>query len=339
MEDFMEFTDYFCPVCEKRFINGDDVVVCPECGAPHHRECFEQLGHCFYEDRHSPGFSFENADNEQPDQETQSPDTVICPNCKAENEKTSFYCCKCGMPLSAQDRNQQQQADTNNAQQNQNRQAPPFGFGAAGAPAFDPLAGFNSEDEIAEGVKVGEAAKYIGKNTQYYLTVFNRIKTTGSSKFNFSAFLFSGAYFLYRKMYVQGIIIILLMIGLSVGSSYIMLSSDWYANYNNLLQSVQQGEVTNMFSGQMISLLIPTILSSLRLLIMLFCGLKANRTYYNYSMNVIRETKKEENEADVNKTLEARGGVNLPMAISFFAAFVVIYEICNFLVSSQSLWS
>ena len=70
MEDFMEFTDYFCPVCEKRFINGDDVVVCPECGAPHHRECFEQLGHCFYEDRHSPGFSFENADNEQPDQET-----------------------------------------------------------------------------------------------------------------------------------------------------------------------------------------------------------------------------------------------------------------------------
>lgn len=334
----MEFTDYSCPVCEKRFVNGDDVVVCPECGAPHHRECFEQLGHCFYEDRHSPGFSFDSADNEQSEQEAQTPETVICPNCKAENEKTSFYCCKCGIPLNAQDRNGQQANPNNGAQQSQGGQTPPFGFGAAGAPAFDPLAGLNSEDEIGEGVKVGEAAKHIGKNTQYYLRVFDRINKVGASRFNFAAFLLSGAFFIYRKMYVQGIIIILLMIGLTVGSTYLMLSGDWYANYNTLLQSVQQGEVSSLSVGQMIGLLIPALLSSLRLLIMLFCGLKANRTYYNYSMNVIREIKKEENEADVNKTLEARGGVNLPMAVSFFASFIVIYEICNFL-GNQNFWS
>ena len=29
----MEFTQYTCPVCDKRFENGDDVVVCPECGS------------------------------------------------------------------------------------------------------------------------------------------------------------------------------------------------------------------------------------------------------------------------------------------------------------------
>ena len=44
MEENMEFTQYTCPVCQKRFVLGDDVVVCPECGAPHHRECFEQNG-------------------------------------------------------------------------------------------------------------------------------------------------------------------------------------------------------------------------------------------------------------------------------------------------------
>ena len=35
----MDFTKYTCPVCGETFQNGDDVVVCPECGAPHHREC------------------------------------------------------------------------------------------------------------------------------------------------------------------------------------------------------------------------------------------------------------------------------------------------------------
>ena len=30
----MEFTQYNCPVCETEFENGDDVVVCPECGTP-----------------------------------------------------------------------------------------------------------------------------------------------------------------------------------------------------------------------------------------------------------------------------------------------------------------
>ena len=44
----MEFTQYNCPVCEKKFENGDDIVVCPECGTPHHRECYDSLGRCFY---------------------------------------------------------------------------------------------------------------------------------------------------------------------------------------------------------------------------------------------------------------------------------------------------
>ena len=45
----MEFTQYNCPVCKKQFEKGDDIVVCPECGAPHHRECYEQNGKCFFD--------------------------------------------------------------------------------------------------------------------------------------------------------------------------------------------------------------------------------------------------------------------------------------------------
>ena len=31
-----------CPVCGKSFQESDDIVVCPQCGAPHHRECWKQ---------------------------------------------------------------------------------------------------------------------------------------------------------------------------------------------------------------------------------------------------------------------------------------------------------
>ncbi len=332
----MEFTQYTCPVCEKRFENGDDVVVCPECGAPHHRECYESAEHCFYADKHAPGFSFENAGKENEEEEPQDSNVQICPQCREENEKTAFYCNKCGYPLQAQDRTQQ--TDTRQNQTNANRQGMPFGFGSAGAPMYDPLVGLNSEDEIADNVKVGEAAKFIGKSTPYYLQVFNRIKLFGSSKFNFSAFLFSGAYFLYRKMYAVGVVLILLMIGLSVGSAYLMMSNDWFTNYNAFMQSVSRGEQMNMFSPEMLSLLLPALLSSMRFVIMLICGFVANRSYYKHCTKVINEIKQEEKEEDINKTLEARGGVNLPMAISFFASFAVIYEICNILVNSQSFW-
>ena len=56
----MDFYKYKCPVCNKQFKEGDDIVVCPECGTPHHRECYEQEEHCFYQDKHSQNFSFEN---------------------------------------------------------------------------------------------------------------------------------------------------------------------------------------------------------------------------------------------------------------------------------------
>ena len=41
-----EYTHLPCAVCGKEFDENSDVVVCPVCGTPHHRECYKQLGHC-----------------------------------------------------------------------------------------------------------------------------------------------------------------------------------------------------------------------------------------------------------------------------------------------------
>ena len=51
----MDYTGIKCPVCGKAFTKQDDVVVCPECGAPYHRECYRNTGHCIFLEKHEKG--------------------------------------------------------------------------------------------------------------------------------------------------------------------------------------------------------------------------------------------------------------------------------------------
>ncbi len=43
----MDYINKFCPACSNNFTEDDDIVVCPECGTPHHRECYLKEGKCF----------------------------------------------------------------------------------------------------------------------------------------------------------------------------------------------------------------------------------------------------------------------------------------------------
>ena len=48
----MNYKNYKCPICNNQFTEEDDVVVCPECGTPHHRECYTENGKCANWDKH-----------------------------------------------------------------------------------------------------------------------------------------------------------------------------------------------------------------------------------------------------------------------------------------------
>lgn len=48
----MDYKKYICPVCNEKFIEDDDIVVCPDCGTPHHRNCYLENGRCFNFDKH-----------------------------------------------------------------------------------------------------------------------------------------------------------------------------------------------------------------------------------------------------------------------------------------------
>ena len=66
---------------------------------------------------------------------------------------------------------------------------------------------------------------------------------------------------------------------------------------------------------------------------MLVSGLTANRLYYKHSIkkiNQIKHQNKELSADELHQTLEAGGGVNLPLALSFGITTLVISYICNF---------
>ena len=88
------FIGYKCPVCGKPFAEGDDIVVCPDCGAPYHRECYHKLGRCQFESLHSPSFVWEPSPQEE--EAAKAARTIPCPACGTQVPGNSNFCPNCG---------------------------------------------------------------------------------------------------------------------------------------------------------------------------------------------------------------------------------------------------
>lgn len=61
----MDYRIYKCPVCEESFKENDDVVVCPDCGTPHHRDCWKKNGRCFNEEKHGKEITLPLAETDE----------------------------------------------------------------------------------------------------------------------------------------------------------------------------------------------------------------------------------------------------------------------------------
>ena len=54
-----------CAVCEAYLFEDDDVVCCPICGAPHHRDCYSAVGHCGLEKYHGTDLQYKAEETEE----------------------------------------------------------------------------------------------------------------------------------------------------------------------------------------------------------------------------------------------------------------------------------
>ena len=97
---------YGCPCegCGEPLTLQDDIVVCPDCGAPYHRTCYEKLGQCIHRPAHAAGYEWKF-----PYEESQ---LRTCPACGERTLRDAEKCRCCGAVLPPEEQEPSPVSDT-----------------------------------------------------------------------------------------------------------------------------------------------------------------------------------------------------------------------------------
>ena len=161
-----------------KFFDDEDIVVCPECGAPYHRECWNSVGTCIHSAEHGSyewkGDSaelrehLENVESAQINKPETSEDGFEIFHVESYDEYREIM-----------DRKLLEQ---------------------------------QKDFEEVDGVTAQELLKFVGKNGYYYLPVFKDIRKNNKLlKLNFASFLFFPIHCFYRRMNLFGVIMMVLL--------------------------------------------------------------------------------------------------------------------------------
>ena len=100
----MRYTGNICDGCNELILDNEDIVVCPECGTPQHRQCYDKNNQCVNAHLHEENFTWQGTVSEKTatasstlvNEEKKGQD-IVCPNCKQTNPSGTEVCRHCGM--------------------------------------------------------------------------------------------------------------------------------------------------------------------------------------------------------------------------------------------------
>ena len=190
---------YGCPCegCGEPLALKDDIVVCPDCGAPYHRTCYEKLGRCIHSPAHAAGYEWHFP--------YQDAELRTCPSCGERTLRSEETCRCCGAALPPETEADEQLNDRKAAQDEQHG-----GFDYERfyrqyeQQTMDPLhrnlqAAFG-KDELIDGIPSSDWMTYIGTAAPAYLNDYSRMQLQHTKiSMCFSALVFGPFYFFYRK--------------------------------------------------------------------------------------------------------------------------------------------
>ena len=250
----MKYINIPCTACGKTFEETDDVVVCPECGAPHHRACWTQDGRCAKDDAHAKGFVWRAPEPEKPPALPEEPapergntgnadheeirfrngeSVVPCPQCGAANYQNDIYCLRCGAKLDG---------TGDPYRDNGERRAASDPYFADYRYHFDRYGGI-SPDAPVDGIPCAEYSDFVGGSKPG--RIIRKVSTMEryDKRFSWSwAALFLGPiWFFWRKLKKEGAVFAAVLLFLSVlfgllqvNSAYVAYVKEIYAAYGKL---------------------------------------------------------------------------------------------------------
>ncbi len=263
-----------CPVCKNIFDEKSDIVVCPDCGTPHHRECYRSNGSCANLEKHSQNFEWKgiavNNENEQ---------KKICPKCGFSNPETSTVCSSCNERLG------------------EKMPFPPVAdhgvFDSENVTAPHEVYAKRLADMEIDGIPLRDLMVFVRKNPMYFLRIFPYLaQKSALPPFNWAALFFNFFYLFYRKMYKYGILF-LGAIFLFKLPSFLLMYKIWpqYAAMMPEFMNNVSAAYTFVpdFTGLEVLQLMSGIGSYLTALSSLVCGFMANKLYFKHCVNKVKQ--------------------------------------------------
>ncbi len=300
------FINSECIVCKEKFKDGDDIVVCPQCGTPYHRECYQNEGKCINTKLHEENISWSQKNGEQKQENGKK-----CVNCNTVNKPHSLVCENCGASLVDNldfGNGKHYDDDNSNFQSGHQDNA----FNGFNFDLKDKYCGIDPEEAFDKDVNVSEAAEFIGSNTPYYLILFKRMKDSGKKiTLNAVCILFPQFYFANRKMWLEAILTIFITTLLSVPG--------WIYMIAYVENSVEMTEAISIQSRlfEIIAQITNYATMGVRALACLF----ANWLYYRHMVRKIKAIKNSsDNKEVVNEKIQKTGGTSF---ISILVALAI----------------
>lgn len=287
----MDYTGNICPGCDIAFTDCDDIVVCPECGTPQHRECYEKENKCVNSDKHAEGYVWQGVTFKKPTvTHTPARETVPCPNCGNENPKGAEVCSTCGMKFTIFGMNVvDAMHEKENENKNHNNNIPdykaPFtlgegegfdginqqtandtaeaiknifsgefsenGQGSVSGDGRINLGGPFPLDDEIGGVRTNTIGNFIGSNALSYISKFRKIQAGSKLSFNFAAFFLSPYWYFFRKLYKAGILFMTISVALSILS---VPSSIAFMEYMQTLASTLPEAAENLTDAHLMEI-------------------------------------------------------------------------------------
>lgn len=290
-----------CVVCQSYLFDDDDIVFCPECGAPHHRDCYDAVGHCNLEHLHGTAEQYraeDEAKNEEEDVQTANWEKRLCYRCGREiTQQNAQFCPFCSAPV----------------------QNIPFNL--------DPQINLGLNDELEDGVSAKEAAQMVAMNTVRYIPKFKKLSKGKKVSWNWAAFLLPHGWFAFRKMYLISALVAALSIAASIMSLPAGEAIEHIVTDNLVGIELMQALTNGLLNAGPIAIAFAAASGLLNLAVRIFSALFAD---YAYKKRVIENCKiLKQSEEDKEYELRRLGGVNI---LAFFIVIMASNLLVNFLV-------
>lgn len=306
-----------CVRCKAYLFEEDDVVYCPVCGAPHHRDCYDALGHCALEELHGTELEYSPEKVREANEKAEEKREAEKTKQEAEKQINKTVCNMCGESYEAY------------LDRCPKCSAPNF-LKVSGFEGFDFLGGVPADYKIAENVTADDVKKFVASNTHRYVPKFATMNSKNKVSWNWMAFLFPCQWMFSRKMFKNGIIVGILSI-------MVTLLSVPLATF---LESVGGADVTNAVTmAEILADALPTMEAApliltligflLNIGIRLFSAIFGDYFYKKHTVAAVQKIKLQ--SEDIASDYRKYGGVNLlwfliaTMALNYIPMLLIAF--------------